>query len=386
MNNRILQTDPLAGYLAQKEELDQAIMRVMNRGSYILGPETEDFECEFARYLQSDIFAVSVGSGTEALHLAMRTLGIGPGDGVLTVSHTAVATVAAIELSGAVPVLVDIDPVRMTMNPQALLEAIEIARSKVIGDHKLPKIKAIIPVHLYGQPADMISIMSIAERYNLFVIEDCAQAHGAHIQGRKVGTWGDIGAFSFYPTKNLGAFGDGGALVSKNQDIVKKAKLIRQYGWSERYISQEQGMNTRLDELQAAILRVRLKLLDHQNIQRRKHAAEYNRLLDGKGLIVPLEALGTHHVYHQYVVRTDRCDDLRAFLDANAVSTAIHYPQPVHKQPAYQGRISCMSMFETDKLCGNILSLPMHPFLTDIQVQNVCLLVQEYTNLPNHLN
>lgn len=378
MHTPIPQTDPGAGYLQQKTALDEAMQRVMAGGWYILGKETAAFENEFAAYLGPDMKAVGVGSGTDALHLALRTLDIGPGDGVITVSHTAVATVAAIELAGALPVLVDIDPERMTMDPANLEYVLSLAKSGQIPALSNVGIKAIIPVHIYGQPADMPTIMSIAGKYKLSVIEDCAQAHGADIAGRKVGTWGDLAAFSFYPTKNLGAFGDGGALVGSNADLIAKAALLRQYGWKERYISHMPGLNSRLDELQAAMLRVRLLRLSEENDRRRQIAAMYDLALAGSDIRLPAHITGTGHVFHQYVLRTKGRNELQAFLSNNKVSTAIHYPRPVHLQPAYQGRVPHLHLPQTETLADEILSLPMYPALQDEQVARVCSLVKQW--------
>ncbi len=380
MDIRIPQTDPLSGYLAQKDALQQAMLRVMASGYYILGRESETFEEEFAAFLGPGLKTVGVGSGTEALHLALRTLGIGPGDAVITVSHTAVATVAAIELAGAIPVLVDVEPERMTMDPASLEQALAVADSGGLPGLAGARIKAVIPVHIYGQPADMEAIVSIAGTHGLRVIEDCAQAHGADIAGRKVGTWGDLAAFSFYPTKNLGAFGDGGALVSPDQDLTAKAAILRQYGWKERYISHEPGLNSRLDELQAALLRVRLEVLDQENNRRREVAALYDQQLADLGIRLPGIITGTKHVYHQYVLRTAKRDNLQTFLANRNVSTAIHYPKPVHLQPAYQGRVPHVDLPRTEELFDEILSLPMYPGLTDEQVNRVCNTIRQWSD------
>ena len=240
----ILVANPGAQYQRHKAEIDQAIHKVLERGWYILGEEVQNFESEFADYIGVD-FAISVGSGTDALHIALRAFDIGPGDEVITVSNTAVATVAAIELCGASPVLVDIDPITYTLDPERLPEQIS------------SRTKAIIPVHLYGRPVDMAPIMEIARKFNIRVIEDCAQAHGATYHGDKVGSLGHMGCFSFYPTKNLGALGDGGMVVTDNPELAEKMSLLRQYGWADRYISQIPGWNSRLDEIQASILRVK---------------------------------------------------------------------------------------------------------------------------------
>jgi dTDP-4-amino-4,6-dideoxygalactose transaminase len=271
---KIFCSNPQAQYTAQKSAIDQAIGRVLESGRYILGEQVELFEKEFADYLKVK-HAFGVASGTDALYLALVAGGVGRGDEVITVSHTAVATIAAIELCGAKPVLVDIEPDFYTLNPTQLKKAIT------------KKTKAIIPVHLYGHPADMKSILAIAQKHNLLVIEDCAQAHGAIYYDQRVGSMGDIACFSFYPTKNLGALGDGGLVATNNQKLAKKLKLLRQYGWAKRYVSHIPGQNSRLDELQAAILRVKLKKLDKDNQQRIELASIYTAHLLKTNLILP---------------------------------------------------------------------------------------------------
>jgi dTDP-4-amino-4,6-dideoxygalactose transaminase len=354
---------PLGDYLARRTEIDQAIRRVLSGGRYILGPETAAFEQEFASFLGAR-FAVGVGSGTEALHVALRVCGIGSGDAVITVSHTAVATVAAIELAGAMPLLVDIDPRGYTLDPNRLEDVIRANRSV--------RIKALIPVHLYGHPADMSSIMSIAERFGLTVIEDCAQSHGASIGERKTGTWGHLAAFSFYPTKNLGAFGDGGAVVTNDPKLAERAALFREYGWRERYVSEVPGANSRLDELQAAILRVKLAFLDQDNTKRRTVAEQYDSMLSTHPLMLPSCRSGFTHVYHQYVIRHRRRDELKRWLETRSVGTLIHYPVPIHQQPAYRDRVLKEGgLEETERICHEILSLPMHPRLTSDEVRQV---------------
>jgi dTDP-4-amino-4,6-dideoxygalactose transaminase len=362
MDVRIPQADPKASYLAHKPEIDAAIAAVLDRGRYILGEEVDAFEREFAAYLGVDS-VIGVASGTDALQLALRMCGIGPGDAVITVSHTAVATVAAVELTGAVPILVDIDPVTFTMNCNSLEQA--------IGANRGAPLKAIIPVHLYGHPANMPAVMGIAGRYGLRVIEDCAQAHGASIGGRKAGAWGHAAAFSFYPTKNLGALGDGGAVTTNDTVMAERGRRLREYGWRERYVSDEPGMNSRLDELQAAVLRVKLRYLDHGNARRRQLAEAYGAVLAGAGLALPRRHLDAFHVYHQYVVRSPRRDALRTLLLAHGVDTAIHYPVPVHGQPAYLGRVRHVSLARTEEAAREILSLPMYPELSMEQVSSV---------------
>lgn len=361
----ILQANPKASYLAHKAEIDAAIHQVLDSGWYILGQEVEAFEQEFADYLGVS-HAIGVANGTDALEIALRACGVGAGDAVITVSHTAVATVAAIELTGARPVLVDIDPVTFTMDPNCLEDAIK-------ENSQAGKLKAIIPVHLYGHPADMVAIMDIANRHGLYAIEDCAQSHGARLSGRQTGSWGHLAAFSFYPTKNLGALGDGGAVVTNDGSLAEKVAIMRQYGWRERFISDIPGMNTRLDPLQAAILRVKLRYLDRENQQRQHLAEQYNRFLGDLPSKLPQRHGNVDHVYHQYVVRGKNRDDIRTFLKENYIGTAIHYPAPVHLQPAYQGRvpISDRGLKTTEEIAKEIFSLPMHPYLSDAQTQQV---------------
>ena len=347
----IPQTDPRASYLAHKDEIDLAIARVLDRGRYILGPEVEAFEREFAAYLGVE-HVIGVGSGTDALRLALESAGVRAGDTVATVSHTAVATVAAIELARAIPVLVDIDPLAFTIDCSLLEDLLRTRR-----------VSAIVPVHLYGRPADMAVIVELARRYETIVIEDCAQSHGASIGSRKTGSFGAAAAFSFYPTKNLGALGDGGAIATNDRHIADRARLLREYGWKERYVSEIRGLNTRLDELQAAILRVKLRHLDAGNARRREIAAAYSA-----GLGLPIENEG--HAYHQFVIRSRDRDALRARLAERDIGTLVHYPVPVHLQPAY-ARLEHGALPETELAAKEVLSLPMYPELTDADVARI---------------
>jgi len=372
----IPQANPKAGYLAHKDEIEEAILRVLDNGRYILGPEVAAFEREFASYLGVR-HAVGVASGTDALELALRASSVDSGDLVFTVSHTAVATVAAIELAKATPILVDINPETYTMDPESLEEAVTNASRRIRPSMNRPK--AIIPVHLYGQPADMQPIVEIAQRHGLYVIEDCAQAHGADIQGRKVGCWCDIAAFSFYPTKNLGALGDGGMIVTNNDELAERAHLIREYGWRDRYISDIPGKNSRLDEIQAAMLRIKLRYLDSENLKRLRIANLYDQLLEGASVKLPQRRPGFRHVFHQYVIQSERRDGLKEFLRKKEVMTAIHYPLPVHLQPAYKERLlSLVTLERTEEIVKKVLSLPMYPQLEDGQVEVVANHVQNY--------
>jgi dTDP-3-amino-3,4,6-trideoxy-alpha-D-glucose transaminase len=369
-------------YLALKTEIDAAVAAALDSGWYILGRQVAAFEQEFAAYLSGkwqvasdpneaanlplatrnpQLTCVGLNSGTDALRLALWACEIGVGDEVITVSHTAVATVAAIRLAGATPIFVDVEADTYTLDPATLEAAIT------------PRTKAVLPVHLYGHPVEMSLILPIARRHGLRVIEDCAQAHGALYQGQPVGTMGDLACFSFYPTKNLGAFGDGGAVVSADPALIERVRSLREYGWTPqaRYISQEEGMNSRLDELQAAILRVKLRHLDQWNQQRRAVAARYAEQLPAQ-LIKPVERLGCTHVYHLYVVRTPKRDAFRQQLQMAGIGTAVHYPAPVHQQPAYYHYAKMASLPQTEQLATEILSLPMHPHLNEQDVARVC--------------
>ena len=368
------QNDLKANYLAHQREIDEAVRQTLDSGWYILGKQVAAFEQEFAAYLGA-AHCVGVANGTDALTLALRACGVGAGDAVITVSHTAVATVAAIELAGAVPLLVDIDPVTFTISPQAVEDAVKSYQGGA-------KLKAIIAVHLYGHPAEMAAIADLARRFELLVVEDCAQAHGARIGIQKVGTYGDIAAFSFYPTKNLGALGDGGAVVTNDAGLAEQVRLLREYGWRERYVSEMAGMNSRLDELQAAILRVKLKRLDEENERRREIAQVYDEQLAAASLRLPIGRGNISHVYHQYVLRTGERDPLKERLKEQGIGTLIHYPAPVHLQPAYRNRILSGSggLPQTERAAREVLSLPMFPQLTGEQVQRVC---QTMINLLN---
>jgi dTDP-4-amino-4,6-dideoxygalactose transaminase len=354
----IPQCNPKANYLVHKDGIDRAIAQVLESGRYILGLNVEGFEKEFAEYIGVR-FAVSVGSGTDALVIALRAMEIGKGHEVITVSHTAVATVAAIELCGATPVLVDIDPRTYTLDPGRLEKA-------VTG-----KTRAIIPVHLYGQPAALEAILDIAKRHEISVLEDCAQAHGAYFGKKRVGAWGSMGAFSFYPTKNLGALGDGGMIVTNDPVLAENARLHREYGWKERYISSLPGTNSRIDELQAAILRVKLLALDQENEARQKLAGVYEYVLRGTDIVVPAQPNASTHVYHQYVIRVPGRDALQKYLKSQGIGTLVHYPVPVHLQPAYLRRVRCAgTMTHSAEAARNVLSLPMFPELTIAEATN----------------
>lgn len=365
------QADPGAGYRAHKEEIDAAALRALGSGWYILGKEGEAFEREYAAW-QGQKRAVGCANGTDALALTLRGMGIGPGCTVVTVSHTAVATVAAIEMTGATPLLVDIDPDTFTMDADELVAVLDDPPPG------LPPIRAIIPVHLYGQACDLDPMLAACRAHGVMLIEDCSQAHGATLTGRKVGTMGDAACFSLYPTKNLGALGDGGVLTTDDEALADRIGAIRQYGWKERYISDGVGVNSRLDEIQAAILRVKLNYLDAGNARRQAIAAAYDEALAGTRYAPPIRREGSGHVFHQYVLRVPERAALMARLRAEGVATAIHYPSPVHLQPAYRGRtpLGPAGCAETARAAAEVMSLPMFPELTDAQVGHVCTVLR----------
>ncbi len=351
--------NPQAQFAVREGVIRKAIDRVLTRGRYILGEEVARFEEEFASFLGAN-FCIGVASGTDALILALKACGIGPGDEVVTVSHSAVATVAAIDLAGAIPVFADIEPKTRCMNPEAL--------PYLISD----KTRAILPVHIYGQPAAMDQILAVARRFNLKIIEDCAQAHGAETDGRKAGTWGDAAAFSFYPTKNLGALGDGGAVVTDSPAIAAHVRELREYGWRERYVSSVPGMNSRLDEIQAAILRVKLPFLSQDNGRRREIAGIFNEAIKDTDITGPFLIPGTTHAMHLYVVECGRRKSLQDHLQKAGVGTACHYPCAIHQQPAYRDRIrGCDRLQHTEQFYTRLLSLPMYPELTDAEVEHI---------------
>lgn len=358
--SRLLTADPKASYLAHADEIQAAIQRVLASGHYILGPEVAAFEQEFATYLGGGSL-IGVANGTEALEICLRALGVGQGDFVATVANTVTATISAIEQTGARPVFVEIDPRTMVMNAEALEKLIATRGAGV---------KAVIPVHLYGHPADMTAIMKVAQRHKVRVIEDCAQAHGAKIAGRHVSTWGDLAAFSFYPTKNLGALGDGGAVFTRDSGLAEKVRLLRQYGWRTRYMSEQPGRNSRLDEMQAAILRVKLRFLDAENAHRRELAKHYCDRLKNLPLQLPSVISGVDHVWHQFVVRTPRREALRVWLESQEIICGVLYPVPVYRQPAYAD--PAVALPETEQACNEVLCLPCHPGLTTTDVDRVC--------------
>ncbi len=359
-NSKILPADPKASYLAAQADIDAAIRRVMLSGHYILGPEGEAFEQEFSAWLGTT-GTVGVGNGTDAIELALLAAGIGPGDKVVTVANTVTATISAIVATGAKPVFVDIDPATLLLDLAALEAMLTTVRD--------PKIKAVVPVHLYGLAVDMPRLMDLAARHPLFILEDCAQSHGSLVGGRKAGTWGQLATFSYYPTKNLGAFGDAGAVTGSDPALLDKVRRLRQYGWRKRYVSEMHGRNSRLDELQAAILRVRLTRLEAENSRRDQLARQYLAALKGTPLILPVVTRGCTHTWHQFVVRTPKRDELQAQLAKKDILCGVLYPTPIHRQPAYHD--VTLSLPHTEQACAEVLSLPLHPGLSDEDVARV---------------
>jgi dTDP-4-amino-4,6-dideoxygalactose transaminase len=361
MVDQILCSNPRFQYLNQKIEIDSAIDRVLNSESYILGSEVSEFEKEFANYV-GVASCVGVNSGTDAIILGLKALDISDGDEVITPSHTAVATVAAISATGATPVFVDINPMDFTVDPNEVRSAIT------------RRTKAIIAVHIYGHPCNMDALVQISEENSIHLVEDCAQAHGAKWRNKRVGSFGVLACFSFYPTKNLGAIGDGGALVTDNPEIEKKVRELRQYGWDSQKQSQSRSTVSRLDEIQAAILRVKLVNLDASNSKRREIAYWYKTKLESANLILPNVGSNAEHVFHLFVIQSENRDKIIAKLNEDEIYPGIHYPNPVHLHPAYANRKSRRksNLAVTEKVKNTILSLPMFPEISESAVGRVC--------------
>lgn len=358
-------------YLVIKDKIDAAGKKVFNKGWFILGREVKNFEKEFAEYCGIK-HCLGVANGLEALQISLMALGVGRGDEVITTPLTAMATSLAIIQVGAKPIFVDIDPKSFNLDAGKIEQAIT------------KKTKAIMPVHLYGQMASIEEIMKIAAKHNLLVIEDCAQAHGAEYKGKKAGSFGACGAFSFYPSKNLGAYGDGGCIITNNKKLAEKIRALRDYGQSGRYNHLYLGLNSRLDELQAAILRVKLRYLDAWNKKRKQLAKIYNRQLSKIGTVVPAELKNYFHIYHLYVIRTGKRDELVKYLFKNGIQAGVHYPKLVYQQPAYKDFskeiISCPI---AEKCCREIVSLPLYPELTVKQVEYICDVIKKFFKYGN---
>ena len=354
-------------YTEISEEMSQAIQRVVKSGWFILGEEVKKFEEEFSKYVGTK-YGIGVNSGSDALFLALKALGIGKDDEVITVSHTFISTVDAIVRNGAKPIFADID-----------LDTYCIDVTKI--EEKITnKTKAILPVHLYGHPADMQEIMELAKKYNLFVIEDTCQAHGAEYKGKRVGSIGDLGCFSFYPIKNLGTYGDGGMVVTNNEELAEKLRMLRNYGQPKKYYHNFVGVNSRLDEIQAAILQVKLKYLDEWNGRRRKVARLYNEILKDSEIVTPIEKEYAKHVYHLYVIRYRDRGKLQQYLSEKGIQTQIHYPVPVHRQKAYLDLGVNDQLPVTEMICNEILSLPIHAWLKKEEVDDISISVKRGTN------
>ena len=353
-------------YKKYKKEFDSIISGVFEKGSFILGENLKSFEDNFARYLEAS-HAIGVANGTEALFLALKALEIGNGDEVITVSNTAVPTISAIDSAGAKPVFVDIEENTFNIDPSKIESAIT------------SKTKAIIPVHLYGNPCNMEKIARIAGRYNLKIIEDCAQAHGAEYKGKKVGTFGDCGAFSFYPSKNLGANGDGGMVVTNSGELAEKIRLLRNYGFADRYISILRGYNSRLDEIQAALLDFKLARLDEWNKRRRQIADRYMSELGKLPIIIPSVFSEHKHVFHLFVVRVKERQKFLEFMSGNGINIIIHYPIPIHLQPAYEFLNYKRGDFPvTENVSEEIVSLPIYPELEEKEISYIIAKIINY--------
>lgn len=370
-------SQPQADYLAFRTEIDAAVLRVLARGHYVLGAEVAAFEQDFAAWLGLP-HVIGVANGTDALALALQAVGVAPGDIVITVAHTAVATAAAITLAGASPLFVDIDPTTLTLCPLRLRACLREQFDRGDG----ARIRAVVPVHLYGQPAPMREILSLARDYDLRVVEDCAQAAGATLPEGPVGTLGDAAAFSFYPTKNLGATGDAGAVATRDPLIARRVRALRQYGWTDERLSTVQGRNSRLDDIQAAVLRVKLPALHAANARRRALAARYTAAFAGlTDPAPPAHTPGAESVFHQYVLRTARRDSLQAALHAAGVRTAIHYAVPAHLHPAYASDttlVAAEGLPVTERAAREVLSLPLHAHLSEAAIDHAATSVKNW--------
>jgi len=346
-------------YTSIKSEVDAAIARVIENTSFILGPEVRAFEAAFAEYVGARA-CIAVNSGTAALQLTLMAAGIGAGDEVIVPSFTFFATAEAVSVLGATPVFVDVDPVSYTLTAAAIERDIT------------PRTRALIPVHLYGQAADLDPILELAKKHHLHVIEDAAQAHGAEYKRKRVGALGRAGCFSFYPSKNLGAYGEAGAVVTNDEELAKRLRLLRDHGSTSKYAHAIVGYNFRMEEIQAAVLNVKLRHLNDWNDARRARAARYNALLSSAGLVLPAEMDYARHVYHVYAVQSQNRDELQKHLTAAGVQTGVHYPIPIHLQPAYASlSYKGGELPVTENLAERALSLPMFPELSDEQIGRV---------------
>jgi dTDP-4-amino-4,6-dideoxygalactose transaminase len=362
--------DLSAQYLSIKNDVDAAMQRTIDQNAFIGGDELRAFEAEFAAYCEVKA-AVGVGNGTDALYLALRALEIGPGDDVITVAHTFIATAEAISLTGARPIFVDIQEDTMLMDPDELEAAIT------------PRTRAIVAVHLYGQPCDMDRIMDIARRHHLKVVEDAAQAHGARWRGRRVGSIGDVACFSFFPGKNLGAYGDAGAVVSQDEQLIQRVRMLANHGRLDKYFHQIEGVNSRLDGLQAAVLRVKLRHLDAWNAARRRNAVQYMERLKGSDATLPSVHEYAESVWHLFVIRVGERDEVWKQLNERGIAAGVHYPVPLHRQPAYKHLgMEAGTLPVTERVAASVVSVPMYPELTSEQIAAVTSTLLETIDVP----
>lgn len=367
-------------YKQIEHEVLPMVTEAMTNGAFIGGPQVLGFEKEFAEFCDSK-YCAGLNSGTDALRFALMAVGVGPGDEVITVPNTFIATTEAISQSGATPVFVDIDKRTYNMDPQKLEDFLK-KRLKPQTSNLKPTLKAVIPVHLYGQPADMDLILDIAQTHNIKVIEDACQAHGALYNNRKVGSFGSVGCFSFYPGKNLGAYGEGGAIVTQDEEIANKIRMIRDHGQAKKYFHDMEGYNGRLDAIQAGVLRIKLRRLSDWNQSRRENAAYYNELLSKiEGITLPVEADFANSVYHLYVILVDDREGLQQFLSDKGIGTGLHYPLPLHLQKAYAHLGYKNGSFPvTESVAKKLISLPMFPELTREQIEYVAESIKEFIN------
>ena len=368
-----------------KDEIDEAIQKTIDSCAFVAGEKVKEFENNFANYCNAK-YAIGISNGTSAIYAALKALNIGKHDAVITTPLTFIATAEAISFAGATPIFVDINEDSYTLDPEKIKEYIEkkcewIDKKGILRDQeKKLNVKAIIPVHLYGQPADLDPIISIAKKYNLAVVEDAAQAHGALYKDKKAGTIADLGAFSFYPSKNLGAYGQGGMVVTNNEELANKIRMIIDHGQKERYYHEFEGWNYKMDGFQASILNTKLGYLDDWNEDRRQNAYYYNELLNGlEKIITPKEMAYAKHVYHLYVVRVPNRENFQSFLKDNSVGTSIHYPMPLHLQKAYKHLGYKEGDFPISEKCAReIVSLPMFPELTRQEIEYACTIIRKW--------
>ncbi len=363
---RIFYSNPTEQYKSKKKQIDKSIRDVLNGSSYILGKNVQKFERELSNYIGTK-YSVGVANGTDAIEIALRAFDISKGDEVISVSHTALASIAAIVSTGATPVLIDVKKDDFTIN------------ADLIKKNITKKTKAILVVHIYGKAADMNEILKISKKFNIKIIEDVSQAHGAKYNNKYLGSFGDISTFSFYPTKNLGAIGDGGALCTNNLKLSEKIKKIRQYGWNKFRKAEIIGRNSRLDEIQAAILRVKLKHLNNDIKKRQKIALIYKKKINNKNIIHPKVQNFKEHAFHLYVLKVKKRDKLIKFLKKNGIICGIHYPTPIHLQPGYKSIIKIRDKLKnTESLSKEIISIPIYPELEIFKVNKICKIINKF--------